>query len=186
MDETMVVFLFNSDNPPESDIGYGALAETVLLKHLFGCWEGVAGKPLSDVDLKACHGDLFETHPLGDDFCTVGILAQMVDDDGIPLDNLSPGFATALSSGELLMGYGPVAETSLGFIPWAVGVSPLATDVAVQVNNRMKGELPDFYLGMVAFPSSAIFEETASRLSLPQDMRIEAGQLAGDWKGKAP
>jgi len=175
MDKTIVLFLFNSDNPPESDMGYGALAETVLLKHLFACSKERPGESLADANLKACHGDLFETHPLGDDYCTVGILAEMMEDDGISTDNLSPEFATALSSGD-----------SVGFIPWAVGVSPLAMDVAVQMNARLKEELPEFYLGMLAFPSSASFEETASRLSLPQDMGIEGGQLTGDWQGKAP
>jgi hypothetical protein len=172
----MVLFLFNSDNPPaDAETGYGAFSETRLLKHLFGSWKQDTGQDIAKAEMKACHGDLFETHPLGESACTLRKFGKMMRDDNIDGSRLRPEFDAAVRKGK-----------SVGFIPWAVGLFPVPDSVARSVHDALKAESPGFYLGVVALPASCQFEATASKLALPQTMRIRKGQLIGDWQGRAP
>jgi len=172
----MVLFLFNSDNPPaDAETSYGTFSETRLLKHLFGTWKQDTGQNIDKTELKACHGDLFETHPLGENACTLRKLGKMMRDDTLDASRLRPEFDGAVRKGK-----------SVGFIPWVVGLFPAPDSVVRSVHDALKAELPEFYLGVVTLPTSCQFEATASHLALPQTMRIRKGQLVGDWQGKAP
>jgi len=166
----MVLFLFNSGNPPgDADSSYGAFSETKLLKHLFACWSQETGQDIGKTEIKACHGDLFERHPLGDSACTLRILGKMMRDEELDGSRLRPDFNSGVRGGK-----------SVGFIPWAVGLSPAPDSVVCAVDKALKAELPEFYLGVIALPASCQFEATASNLALPQTMRIRNGQLVGD------
>lgn len=172
----MVLFLFNSDNPPcDTDISYGAFSETKLLKHLFACWNKETGQEIAKTDIKACHGDLFERHPLGDSACSLKKLGKMMQDNELDASRLGAEFDSALRKG-----------TTVGFIPWAVGLFPVPGSVAQFVHEALRAELPEFYIGVICLPPSCQFESTASNLALPQTMRIQGGQLVGDWQGKKP
>jgi hypothetical protein len=175
-DGGMALFLFNSDNPPaDAPTSYGAFSESKLLKHLFACWRKTAGQEIAKTELKGCHGDLFETHLLGESVCTLRKLGKMMRSDNLDGSLLRAEFDAAVRKGN-----------SVGFIPWAVGLFPVPDSVARAVHEALKAELPDFYLGVVSLPHSYQFETTASNLALPQTMRIRQGQLVGDWQGKAP
>lgn len=172
----MVLFLFNSDNPPaDATTSYGAFSETALLKHLFASWDKTTGDEIGKTELKGCHGDLFEKHLLGDSACTLHKLGKMMRSENLDGSLLRTEFDAAVRKGN-----------SVGFIPWAVGLSPVPDAVARAVHEALKAELPDFYLGVLSLPPSHQFEPTASDLALPQTMRIRKGQLVGDWQGKAP
>lgn len=172
----MVLFLFNSDTPPaDTDTSYGAFSESKLLTHLFARWNQDTGQDISKTDIKACHGDLFEHHPLGKGACTLKKLGKMMQDNNLDGSRLRAEFDSALRKG-----------TAVGFIPWAVGLFPVPDSVVQSVHQALKHELPEFYLGVIALPPSCQFEATASNLALPQTMRIQKGQLVGDWQGKAP
>lgn len=173
---SMFLFLFNSDTPSaNADASYGAFSETTLLKHLFAALIEGPGQNIGKTELKACHGDLFERHPLGDSACTLRILGNMMRTDNLDGSRLVASFDASIRKGE-----------TVGFIPWAVGLSPLPETVATRIHDALKVELPEFYLGIIPLGQTHDFESTASRLSLPQTMRIRGGQLVGDWLGKSP
>ncbi len=175
-DAVLALFLFDSDNPPpEAEVGYGAFAETALLRHLFEAWGQSSDQPLADTELKACHGDLFEQHILGDDACTLRILGRMMQASDVHTGLLEPDFCAAVESGQ-----------SVGLIPYAVGLSPLPGAAVNRIHAELSRQLPGFYVGAVAFSPSYVFEETASTLQLPQTMRIRGGECVGDWLGTAP
>jgi hypothetical protein len=172
-DVRTVLFLFNADNPPaKSGFTYGALAETKLIKHLFNCWQELMKRPIEKTELKACHGDLFEEHILGGNFCTLPFLGEMAKRAEVKTNYLDYEFSSSLLKGR-----------SVGFIPWVVGISPLPNTVSSEMNNRLKQEFPQFYLGMIEFPASYELEAMAERLFLLRNMRIRDGQLVGEWVG---
>ncbi|MCX7049974.1 MAG: hypothetical protein NTX50_31385 [Candidatus Sumerlaeota bacterium] len=170
----MVLFLFNSDAPPpDAHASYGALSESKLLTHLFARWNQDTGQDILKTELKACHGDLFERHPFGDSACTLKKLGKMMQSNNLDGSRLRAEFDSALREG-----------TTVGFIPWAIGLYPVPDNVVQSIHQALKLELPEFYLGVIALPASCQFESTASSLSLPQTLRIKQGQLIGDWQGK--
>lgn len=172
----MVLFLFNSDDPPaDADTSYGVFSETRLLKCLFGSWKQETGQAIAKTELKACHGDLFETHPLGESACTLPKLGKMMQDDNLDGSRLRKEFDSTIRKGK-----------SVGFIPWAIGLFPVPDSVIGAVHEALKAELPKFYVGLLSLPPSYQFESTASNLALPQIMRIRKGKLVGDWQGKSP
>jgi len=172
----MVLFLFNSDTPPaDADAGYGTFSESKLLKHLFSRWSQQTGQDIANAEIKACHGDLFERHPLGGSACTLNKLGKMMQEKKLDGSRLRAEFDLALRKG-----------ATVGFIPWAIGLFPIPDSVTRAVHEALKAELPEFYLGVLSLPPSYEFESTASNLALPQTMRIRKGQLVGDWQGKAP
>ena len=175
-DAVLAFFLFNSDNPPaEARGGYGAVAETALLRHLFEVWNQAAARPIAETELKACHGDLFEKHILGESACTLRILGRMIGEGDADTSLVPSDFRAALQGGR-----------GVGFIPWAVGLSPMPPAVVRRVHEGLSGKVPGFFVGTVQFAASRPFESTAARLQLPRTLRIRQSKCVGDWQGSPP